>query len=196
MVRKLSPEKREQFLRSALRLFVANDVQHTSTASIAREAGTATGTLFLYFPTKQELINELILKISRDQSDHIKTLLVPSLSARETFFRIWDGSVRWFLVNMDAYQYVRQVRDSGTIPEAVVFETAKSLEYYYDAIRKGLEEGAIKPYPAEVIGTILYQDIVAVMEHLRLQPDPGKQEEAIQQGFELFWDGISIRKDQ
>ena len=190
MVRKLSPEKREQFLSSALRLFVANGVQYTSTASIAREAGTAAGTLFLYFPTKQELINELILKISRDQSDYIRTLLVPSLSARETFFRIWDGSVRWFLANMDAYQYVRQVRDSGTIPEAVVFETARSLEYYYDAIRKGLEQRAIKPYPAEVIGTILYQDIVAVMNLINIDSDPARNEAYIQTGFEIFWDGI------
>lgn len=190
MVRKLSPERREQFLSSALRLFVANGVQNTSTASIAREAGTAAGTLFLYFPTKQELINELILKISRDQSDYIKTLLVPSLSARETFFRIWDGSVRWFLANMDAYQYVRQVRDSGTIPEAVVFETARSLEYYYDAIRKGLEQRAIKPYPAEVIGTILYQDIVAVMNLINMGSDPTRNEAYIQTGFEIFWDGI------
>jgi len=190
MVRKLSPEKREQFLSSALRLFVANGVQYTSTASIAREAGTAAGTLFLYFPTKQELINELILKISRDQSDYIRTLLVPSLSARETFFRIWDGSVRWFLANMDAYQYVRQVRDSGTIPEAVVFETARSLEYYYDAIRKGLEQRAIKPYPAEVIGTILYQDIVAVMNLINMDSDPARNEAYIQTGFEIFWDGI------
>ena len=190
MVRKLSPEKREQFLSSALRLFVANGVQYTSTASIAREAGTAAGTLFLYFPTKQELINELILKISRDQSDYIRTLLVPSLSARETFFRIWDGSVRWFLANMDAYQYVRQVRDSGTIPEAVVFETARSLEYYYDAIRKGLEQRAIKPYPAEVIGTILYQDIIAVMNLINMESDPTRNEAYIQTGFEIFWDGI------
>ena len=55
MVRELSSEKRNNFMSSALKLFVANGVQHTSTAEIAKEAGTAAGTLFLYFPTKQDL---------------------------------------------------------------------------------------------------------------------------------------------
>jgi len=66
MVRKPSPERRAEFLRAALKLFVANGVQHTSTAAIAREAGSAAGTLFLYFPTKQDLIHELTLKIGRE----------------------------------------------------------------------------------------------------------------------------------
>ena len=75
MVRRLAADKRENFLRVALKLFVTGGVQNTSTAAIAKEAGTAAGTLFLYFPTKQDLINELVLQISNNQSDYMKTLL-------------------------------------------------------------------------------------------------------------------------
>ena len=71
MVRELSSEKRERFLRAALKLFAANGIQNTSTAEIARAAGTASGTLFLYFPTKQDLIDELAILISREESGHI-----------------------------------------------------------------------------------------------------------------------------
>ena len=120
MVRKPSPERRTKYLSSALKLFVENGVQHTSTAAISREAGTAAGTLFLYFPTKQDLIHELLLEINKQHSAAIKALLKPSLSVRETFFAIWDGSIRWFLENQEAYQYIQQVRDSGLIDEANV----------------------------------------------------------------------------
>src|SRR5512138_1554009 len=102
MVRKPAPDKRENFMNAALKLFVTNGVQNTSTAAIAKEAGTAAGTLFLYFPTKQDLINELVLKIGRDQSEYLKSLLDPSLSAQDTFFVIWSGSIRWFLDNLEA----------------------------------------------------------------------------------------------
>jgi AcrR family transcriptional regulator len=195
MARELSTEKRERLLSAALKLFASNGVQSTSTAEIARKAGTASGTLFLYFPTKQHLIHELVLMISKQQSDFINSLLDPSLSVRETFFTIWNGSVRWLLENMDAYQYSQQIRDSGLISDAVTRESGKFFRYYYETIQKGLEEGSIKPYPIDLIGGFLYQDIVAVMNYLRLQSDPGKQEVSIQQGFELFWDGISIKKD-
>jgi AcrR family transcriptional regulator len=190
LVRKLSPDKRDLFLSAALRLFVANGIQNTSTAEIAKAAGTAAGTLFLYFPTKQDLINELILTISKQQSQAINNQLEPSLSAHEIFYVIWDGSVRWFIDNMDAYLYIQQVRDSGMISEAVVQESNQLFSYYYQAIQKGLAEGSIKAYPVELIGGILYQNVVAVMNLIRMQPDPAQQAAYSQQGFEIFWDGI------
>lgn len=190
MVRKPSPEKRSQYLRAALQLFVANGVQNTSTAAIAKEARTAAGTLFIYFPTKQDLINELVLDIVREQSKTIKAALAGSLSAKESFHAIWEGSIRWFLANMEAYQYIQQVRDSGMISEAVVQETNQYFDFYYIAIQKGLAETAIRPYPVELIGEMLYRAIVAIMNLIKAQPDGEKQEEYIRSGFDIFWNGI------
>lgn len=190
MVRKLDIERKARFLQAALKLFVANGVQNTSTAQIASEAGSAAGTLFLYFPTKQDLIHALILDIGREQAEYITSLLDPSLSARDSLFTIWNGSVRWFMDHWDAYQYVQQIRDSRVISEEVVAESAKFFAYYYTTIQKGLMEGSIKPYPIDMIGGFLYQDIVAMMNIIQAQPDPGKQEQLIQMGFDIFWDGI------
>ncbi|MFC1879447.1 TetR/AcrR family transcriptional regulator [Chloroflexota bacterium] len=190
MVRKPSPEKRSLFLSAALKLFVANGVQNTSTAAIAKEAGTASGTLFLYFPTKQDLINQLALEIGIEQSAYIKSILEPTHSARQTFFTIWEGSVRWFLRNIDAYLFNQQIRHSGLVDQATIQESEKFLGYYFDAIQKGLGEGAIKPYPLEVIGGFLYQDIVAVMNLISANPDSDKFEATIQIGFDIFWNGI------
>ena len=190
MARKPSPERRASFLNAALKLFVQNGVQHTSTAAIAKEAGSAAGTLFIYFPTKQDLIHELVLQIGREQSAYINARLKTELSVHETFLTIWDGSLRWFLGNMDAFLYVQQVRDSGLIAEEVVRESEQYLQYYYEAIQRGYAGGDIKPYPVELIGAILYQDIVAVMNLIKTQPDPKRQEDYISAGFEIFWSGI------
>lgn len=194
MVRKPAPDKRENFLNAALKLFVTNGVQNTSTAAIAKEAGTASGTLFLYFPTKQDLIDELLLKIAREQSEYMKTLLDPSLSVRDTFFTIWNGSIRWLLENIDYYEYNQQVRDTAMVKEAVAQETGKYFSFYYEAIQRGLKEGKVKSYPVDLIGGFLYQDIVAIMNLLRAQSSPRKQEEVIQMGFDIFWDGIRTGK--
>lgn len=190
MARKLSPEKREQYLNSALKLFVANGVKNTSTAAIAKEAGTASGTFFLYFPTKQDLVHELVLKIGKEQSDYIKSILTDPLPARETFYTIWNGSVTWFMDNMEAYQYIRQIRDSGLISTEVVRESEAFFDYYFEAIQKGLTERVIKPYPLELIGSLLYQDIVAVMNLIGAEEGTAKREEYIQLGFDIFWGGI------
>jgi AcrR family transcriptional regulator len=194
MVRKPSPDKKEQLLSAALKLFVVNGVGNTSTNAISKEAGVAVGTLFLYFPTKQDLIHELVLKIGKEQSETIKSLPGLSGSVREIFFTIWEGSIRWFLDHIEAYQYVRQVRDLGLIADQVVRESEKFFDYYYMAIQKGLAGGSIKAYPIELIGGLLYQDIVAVMNLIEAQPDPVKQNEYIDYGFEVFWGGIKANE--
>jgi AcrR family transcriptional regulator len=194
MARKLAPDKRENFLSVALKLFVTHGVQNTSTAAIAKEAGTAAGTLFLYFPTKQDLINELVLQISNDQSNYMKMLVDPSLPVRDAFSAIWRGCIHWFLEHMDAYQYIRQIRDTGLVDEAIIQESGKSFVYFYDAIQKGLNADALKPYPLDLIGAFLYQDIVAVINLIHTQPQIENQEEIIQAGFDIFWDGIRARE--
>lgn len=190
MVRTRSEKRRTLFLEAALKLFVAQGVKETSTAEIAREAGAAAGTLFLYFPTKQALINELTLLIARQQAERVKSLLDPAMSARETFLTIWNSSLAWFLDNLTAYDYIQQVRDSGMIDETVTLETNGYFDYYYLAIQKGLAEAVIKTYPLELIGGFLYHDIVAVMNLLKNQPRAELRDSLIRQGFQIFWDGI------
>lgn len=195
MVRTLDPQRRQKFLDTARTLFVANGVSNTSTAEIAKKAGAAAGTLFLYFPTKQALIDELILSVAREQSEQVQQKLRPDLSARQGFLAIWDTTLRWFVDHPEAYQYVRQVRDSGIISETVAQESQQFFGYYYLAIQKGLAEGVIKDYPAELIGNTMYHQIVAVTDILIRLPDAAQREEFIQKGFNIFWDGIRKQHD-
>ena len=195
MIRKLDPEKREIYLQVALKLFVENGVQNTSTAAIAKAAGTAAGTLFLYFPTKQDLIDELVLKVGRAQAEHMNTLLEDDFSVQETFTTILEGSIRWFMANVDAYHYIQQVRSTGIVSEGAVQESGKFYGYYYTAIQRGLAEDSIKPYPLALIGEVIYQHIVAIMSFILTQPDPAEQERYIQMGCDIFWSGIKGTED-
>ena len=190
MARALNPERRQVFLDTALKLFVANGVANTSTGQIAKEAGTAAGTLFLYFPTKQALIDELILTVARAQAQAVQNRLSPELSARERFLAIWDTTLRWFVDHPEEYRYVRQVRDSGVVSARAAQESNGFFGYYYAAIQKGLAEGAIKDYPIGLIGNTLYHQIAAVTDIILELPDAAEREDYIRKGFDIFWDGI------
>ena len=190
MNRQLDPEKREKFMQAALKLFVANGVPHTSTAAISREAGTAAGTLFNYFPTKQDLVDELALDIARSQAENINAHLTSELDARGSFQRIYQATIEWFLAHTDAYRFIQQVRDSGELSPRIAEETGRQFAFYYQAIQKGLQEDSIKSYPVDLIGNIFYFQIVAVMNILLAQPDQQAQSSIIEAGFAIFWDGI------
>ncbi len=192
MVRELSQAKRDLFLKIALKLFAENGIRNTTTADITREAGTAAGTLFLYFPTKQDLINELAIQISREEAGQVSRRLDPAMPAREMLEVIWSESIHWLLANPHAFAFSRHTREPGIIPEKVILETGKFFSFYYEAIRKGLSEGNIKNLPVDLIGSFLYQQIVALMNYIQRMDDPFQQDTVIRQGFNIFWDGIRI----
>ena len=52
--------RREQILKTALKLFAAQGFAATSTRQIAKEAGIAEGLIFHYFPTKASLLAALL----------------------------------------------------------------------------------------------------------------------------------------
>lgn len=195
MVRELSLAKRDLFLQTALRMFAEKGIQNTSTADIASKAGTAAGTLFLYFHTKQDLINEVALQISRDEAEYVIDRLDQTMTAREMLEVIWSESIRWLLANPDAFAFSRHTREPGILPETVVLETGKLFSFYYEAIQKGLAEGSIKSLPVDMIGGFLYQQIVALMNYIQRMEDLFQQDNVIRQGFSIFWDGIRIPVD-
>ena len=65
-------EKKQTILDASLKFFVENGFHGTSTAEIAKTAGVATGTLFHYFKTKEELINRLYLHTKESMLNETK----------------------------------------------------------------------------------------------------------------------------
>jgi AcrR family transcriptional regulator len=60
------PGNREKILDTALWLFTQYGVDATPTSRISREAGVSTGTLFYYFPDKENLVGALYLSIKKE----------------------------------------------------------------------------------------------------------------------------------
>lgn len=52
-------DKREAILRAAIRVFAHNGYFNSKVADIAREAGVADGTVYLYFKSKEEILHSI-----------------------------------------------------------------------------------------------------------------------------------------
>ncbi|WPO48661.1 TetR/AcrR family transcriptional regulator [Pseudomonas sp. S1Bt23] len=68
MARPLSEEKRQALLDAAAD-FVATLGTGASMAKIAKAAGVSEGTLFTYFPTKDDQLNQLFIEIETDLTE-------------------------------------------------------------------------------------------------------------------------------
>ena len=89
--------KRELILDAALEMFVNNGFENSPTSKIAKEAGVATGTLFHYFKTKEDLINELYLETKKNMVYALKKDLSKAVTLRQKIECIWYNAIKWGL---------------------------------------------------------------------------------------------------
>ena len=68
-------KQREKLLNSSLELFVTNGYHGTTVRDIAKKTGISVGLIFHYFPTKQDILEEL-LKQSEEGVSKIKEFFI------------------------------------------------------------------------------------------------------------------------
>ena len=95
MARPKSEDKKKALLEAATTAIAQSGIA-ASTAVIARNAGVAEGTLFRYFATKDELINELYLHLKQSLCQSMIANLDRSLTdAKALTFYIWRSYISW-----------------------------------------------------------------------------------------------------
>src|ERR1700689_4487239 len=116
MARPLSEDKRSAILEAATEI-VAELGIGAPTAKIARGAGVAEGTLFTYFPNKDDLLNQLYLELKTDLRNAMmscypsgKSLLVRSRYA-------WECYIAWGMACPLKRKALRQLAVSDRITQ-------------------------------------------------------------------------------
>lgn len=81
-------DKREAILKAATRVFARNGYFQSQVADIARAAGVAAGTVYLYFRSKDDLLVSLFERTMREAIDEGRVALDGIYDPRERLMRI------------------------------------------------------------------------------------------------------------
>ena len=184
-------EKELQILNASLNLFVDRGFHGTSTAEIAKSAGVATGTLFHYFKTKEELINRLYLYSKECMISKISGNYNSEKSFKDNVKLLWMAMINFGVNNPEMFQFILSFHCSPYITSLTKKEVETRSERVLEAYLVGIEEQRIKNVSYELIVDILWGNIVATVNHLEKYPEK-MNEETRNIAFDLFWDGISI----
>ncbi|UWZ83603.1 TetR/AcrR family transcriptional regulator [Occallatibacter riparius] len=184
MARVKSPEKREALLQSAVRE-IAESGLGVSTAKIAKGAGLAEGTMFRYFPSKNDLLNALYLELKIEVLRAIGADFPHKADLRERARHIWTEYLRWAMDRQAERKVSALLNLSSVITEA----TRAKLSDERGPIDQTMEElgsrGAFKFLPAGFAAHSMTAMQAAVMEMASRKPAQTK--ELIEQAFEAFW---------
>ncbi|MBR9726425.1 TetR/AcrR family transcriptional regulator [Shewanella intestini] len=185
-------DKRQAVLDAALSLFVANGFHATSTASIAKQAQVATGTLFHHFPTKDKILAALFLSIKTKFADDIHQQNFDGDNLKQDAQNLWQRAIDWALDHPLQQQFFVNFSMSADIPA----QTRKvamhdTLGFIVQLLTQGQQQGLIHDYPIDLMLENCHGQYLAAIRFFTDHPHKGDDPRYRQVSFELFWQAIA-----
>jgi len=183
--------KRQQILDAAIRILNRKQVHLCPVNDIAREAGIAKGTVYLYFSSKEELyfsvLFELAGQLQRIAEDIDARDIPVKRKLRLLLERLGEhlGAHRQILSSLQQERHSLKGKLRGQLHEKF-HDVIRSISRIVD---KGISQKQLKAYPAPLIGAVLFA-LASVLGRQKLAK--GFSELSVTQGtlFDIIMNGI------
>jgi len=184
-------DKKTAIMGAALKLFTERGFHGTTTAQISKEAGVATGTLFNYFPTKEDLINSLYIEVKGELSRSMGKEIEIESSFQDKMKKLWANLINWGLDNQEKFLFVGQFCSSPYITKFTREEVMKEYVFLHELVSEGVKTGEIRSFPEDMIISMFYQGNRTVVNLILDSNQLQNKNKFIEDGFQIIWKGLA-----
>jgi AcrR family transcriptional regulator len=184
MSRPKTGDKRTAILDAAAEM-IAREGIGASTASIARAAGVAEGSLFRYFPDKDTLLNELYCEIKREMRGAMASSFPAGTPLQKRLQHIWDSYVDWGLDRPLKRRAMLQLTVSERITEKSRAEGQVGFGGLTEAMLELMALGRLNGLPQSFASDLLLAMAETTIGAIAASPVDAARYRTI--GFEGFW---------
>lgn len=189
MVRIKTVEKRDAILLATLRLVNNNGFHAAPMSKIAAEAGVSSGTIYLYFENKEDLVNTLYRELKVKFSAQILTDFNPESPVKKGFETIWRNVVKYKQNEPEEAAFIEQCDNTPMVTEASREFGFKVMQPLYDLWDRGQQEGIIKPFCRQMLFAFSLFPIIYIAQSY-LKSGKILSPEIIDSSFKASWDAI------
>lgn len=181
--------KRESILETAMRLFIENGIESTSTASIAKEAGVATGTLFHHFKTKEDLVHDLYHAIFDSLIEYHKAHFDEQADVQERLRQIWALDIEWGTTHQEFAHFLERYSFHFYASASAIEKVHQRFDYCMRTFEEAVAEKLVKSddifYVKDHYLLNIRMNIIYFINH------PERcTEENIDRTFDIYWNGV------
>ncbi|WP_211999798.1 TetR/AcrR family transcriptional regulator [Chitinophaga sp. HK235] len=187
---KLKDDKKyARIFRAVLKLVAKKGLAGMTMGDISKEAGIATGTLYVYFSSKDELINALFAACRENSV----TISFKGYNAQQPFkpaFRnIWMNILRYRLQNFEEFIFLEQCYHSPYITAATREKARQLTEPFYALISRGQSEQLIKNIETDLLITFIIGSMNELVKQIHYS-GIALTRSRMNHTFDLCWDAI------
>ena len=184
MARPRSDDKRAAIMSAATRVIAAQGLG-AATATIAREAGVSNGSLFTYFDTKADLLNQLYLELKTDMAAAALGGVPADSDVREQVLHMWSRWLRWATAYPEKRRTLAQLEVSDEITLPAHHAASQALTGIAGILERSRENGPMRDAPLAFVVALANALAEATIDFIIR--DPGNADAHGRAGFDALW---------
>ena len=195
----MSSDKKMMLIEASIDLFYKQGFWKSSTASIAKNAKVATGTLFNYFSSKEQLIDAVYLHIKSELLEELRssyTQVEDQQQVKLVIENLWCRYVQWGVSNHVKHDLLQQLKLSDLVSDSAQQTGMQSFSDLFQLMQQWLASGELKPLDIEYFAELFQVQLEAA---INIAKRHNLQDMALNKhmlfSFEVFWDGVKDNSD-
>ncbi|MCG8785819.1 TetR/AcrR family transcriptional regulator [Tenacibaculum finnmarkense] len=188
-----SIDKRNALVKATIELVNNNGFHATPMSKIAKMAKVSPATIYLYFESKQDLVNQTYIQVKSKYTDYAFATYSDKVSVEDGFEIIWKRIAEFKLQECENAMFLAQCDNTPVIDEESRQEGIKHLQPLLDLWNRGKKEGIIKP----MSDYILYAYAINPLSFLMISQKRGVftlDETHIEEAYQSAWNSIKVCK--
>jgi|GEM_PF-959064 len=196
----MATDKKMMLIEASIELFYKQGFWKSSTASIAKHAKVATGTLFNYFASKEQLIDEVYLHIKAELLHELRNSyaqLDDDAKVSQILENQWRSYVIWGIDNPVKHSLVQQLKLSDLVSDQAQQTGMQSFSAMFEMLQKILDSGELKTLDIESFAELFHAQLEAAIIIAKRKALSGKALTAhVAFSYAIFWDGVKKQPAQ
>lgn len=136
--------KIDKIYKASLALILKEGIAGLTMAKLAKQAGVATGTLYIYFKNKEELIHKLYQKLKEETVDRFMQGLDGKSEFKKCIKKVWMNYLTHRLQHYEESIFMEQYYRSPYISGETLAVAESMKTPVHELIQKGKEEGFVR----------------------------------------------------
>jgi len=184
MARPRSEDKREAILDAAIREIAAQGLS-AATATIARAAGVANGSLFTYFQTKADLLNALYVELKEEMAKASLEGLPKEGTPKARMWHVWSRWVEWATANREKRRALALLGTSDEITQQSRRAGHQSMADISQFMEQIKARGPMRDASLAFVSALMNATAEATIDFI--SNDPSNAEAHCKTGFDALW---------
>ena len=185
--------KRRQILDAAVKVFAQNGFYNSKVLDIAKEAGVANGTVYLYFPSKDDILISIFEEQMGELIDYMEREIQKESGSLNKLRKLVSMQMHLIETNSELTELLLvELRQSKKFLRSNATDMmSKYIDMISDILKEGIAEGAIdENIDAAIVGTMLFSAVEGLATRWILEGASYSLDKAADTVIKVFLNGI------